>query len=432
MITVVSSSAVKPGLATATTGGWLAASSATGPARSARSGCQRATHHPRPVSVSCGSTRPAVTSRIATEYARPEPTDRRAGIAAERIELPERGQRCDGQPLAHHLLLAAGQRHAHHPHRAAVRRGGRPAERRIDDRLQISAVHAPAWLPRHHLAIEPGQLQARRRRGGRAGGHMSSVGVGCASVPALSWVRLSATCRICGILPIRTSERNGFSRWSLESQRRHRAPRRDGIGRRWRRVVRPVSVAGLARRRRGSAHSCRRRSRRRRPRRPPAPTTTTIAPTTTTTTTTIAPTTTAVPVVGDHMVFADGYPLGHISPTGFARVRGRCRVATAPGPCADVVDRQLRRLAVQRAGTAARPARDVADVPDRGAASCRRQRRATRALGRVAELATAARDSRAGSAGRSCRHRASCNWSPPTTVCNRRRRRRRGARCWST
>ena len=51
-------------------------------------------------------------------------------------------------------------------------------------------------------------------------------------------------------------------------------------------------------------------------------TTTTVAPTSTTTTTTIAPTTTAVPVVGDHMVFADGYPLGHISPDGFAAYQG--------------------------------------------------------------------------------------------------------------
>ena len=48
-------------------------------------------------------------------------------------------------------------------------------------------------------------------------------------------------------------------------------------------------------------------------------TTTTIAPTTTTT---VAPTTTAAPVVGDHMVFADGYPLGHISPDGFALYQG--------------------------------------------------------------------------------------------------------------
>ena len=50
-------------------------------------------------------------------------------------------------------------------------------------------------------------------------------------------------------------------------------------------------------------------------------TTTTIAPTTTTTTT-IAPTTTAVQVVGDHMVFADGYPIGHVTPAGFARYEG--------------------------------------------------------------------------------------------------------------
>ncbi|HEY0521261.1 MAG TPA: hypothetical protein VGC84_17355 [Ilumatobacteraceae bacterium] len=47
-------------------------------------------------------------------------------------------------------------------------------------------------------------------------------------------------------------------------------------------------------------------------------TTTTIA---TTTTSTIPPTT-AVPVVGDHMVFADGYPLGHITPTGFVAYQG--------------------------------------------------------------------------------------------------------------
>ena len=50
-----------------------------------------------------------------------------------------------------------------------------------------------------------------------------------------------------------------------------------------------------------------------------ATTTTTLAPTTTTT---IAPTTTVAPVVGDHMVFADGYPLGHISPSGFAVYQG--------------------------------------------------------------------------------------------------------------
>jgi hypothetical protein len=48
-------------------------------------------------------------------------------------------------------------------------------------------------------------------------------------------------------------------------------------------------------------------------------TTTTIAPTTTTT---VAPTTTSAPVVGDHMVFADGYPIGHISPAGFAIYQG--------------------------------------------------------------------------------------------------------------
>jgi hypothetical protein len=51
-------------------------------------------------------------------------------------------------------------------------------------------------------------------------------------------------------------------------------------------------------------------------------TTTTIAPTTTTTTTTTMPVISVVPVVGDHMVFADGYPLGHISPDGLARYDG--------------------------------------------------------------------------------------------------------------
>lgn len=51
-------------------------------------------------------------------------------------------------------------------------------------------------------------------------------------------------------------------------------------------------------------------------------TTTTIAPTTTTSTTTTAPIISVVPVSGDHMVFADGYPLGHISPAGFARYEG--------------------------------------------------------------------------------------------------------------
>lgn len=52
-------------------------------------------------------------------------------------------------------------------------------------------------------------------------------------------------------------------------------------------------------------------------------TTTTLPPTTTTSsTTTLAPTTTAAPVVGDHMVFADGYPLGHVTPDGFAVYQG--------------------------------------------------------------------------------------------------------------
>ncbi|HEY7627921.1 MAG TPA: hypothetical protein VH761_12665 [Ilumatobacteraceae bacterium] len=48
-------------------------------------------------------------------------------------------------------------------------------------------------------------------------------------------------------------------------------------------------------------------------------TTTTLPPTTTTT---LPPTTTIAPVVGDHMVFADGYPLGHVSPDGFAAYQG--------------------------------------------------------------------------------------------------------------
>jgi len=62
-------------------------------------------------------------------------------------------------------------------------------------------------------------------------------------------------------------------------------------------------------------------------------TTTTIAPTTTTTTTTtIPPTTTAVAVLGDHMVFADGYPLGHISPTGFVIYQGDAVSQLRQGP----------------------------------------------------------------------------------------------------
>jgi hypothetical protein len=48
-------------------------------------------------------------------------------------------------------------------------------------------------------------------------------------------------------------------------------------------------------------------------------TTTTIAPTTTTTT---EPIISVIPITGDHMVFADGYPLGHISAAGFARYEG--------------------------------------------------------------------------------------------------------------
>ena len=60
-----------------------------------------------------------------------------------------------------------------------------------------------------------------------------------------------------------------------------------------------------------------------------APTTSTTS-TSTTTTTTIAPTSTTstvattvpVPVIGDHMVFADGYPLGVVSPVGVRCVPG--------------------------------------------------------------------------------------------------------------
>src|SRR5262249_31450704 len=66
------------------------------------------------------------------------------------------------------------------------------------------------------------------------------------------------------------------------------------------------------------------------------PTTTTIPPTTTTvapTTTTIpATTTTAIVVTGDHMVFADGYPLGHISPDGFASYQGDAASQLRQGP----------------------------------------------------------------------------------------------------
>ncbi|MEY2554312.1 MAG: hypothetical protein QOC57_2172 [Ilumatobacteraceae bacterium] len=63
----------------------------------------------------------------------------------------------------------------------------------------------------------------------------------------------------------------------------------------------------------------------------PATTTTTIPPTTTTT---IPPTTTTTmaPVVGDHMVFADGYPLGHVSPAGFAPYQGDAVSQLRQGP----------------------------------------------------------------------------------------------------
>ena len=61
-------------------------------------------------------------------------------------------------------------------------------------------------------------------------------------------------------------------------------------------------------------------------------TTTTIAPTTSTTTTLPVTTTTAAPVIGDHMVFGDGYPLGHISETGFAAYQGDAVAQLRQGP----------------------------------------------------------------------------------------------------
>ncbi|MEP7047654.1 MAG: hypothetical protein ABI949_13285 [Ilumatobacteraceae bacterium] len=63
-------------------------------------------------------------------------------------------------------------------------------------------------------------------------------------------------------------------------------------------------------------------------------TTTTIAPTTSTSTIppTTTTTTTFVPVVGDHMVFADGYPLGHIDPAGFSVYQGDAVPQLRQGP----------------------------------------------------------------------------------------------------
>jgi hypothetical protein len=58
-------------------------------------------------------------------------------------------------------------------------------------------------------------------------------------------------------------------------------------------------------------------------------TTSTIAPTSTST---IAPAPTVVPVIGDHMVFADGYPLGLVSPTGFAAYQGDAVSQLRQGP----------------------------------------------------------------------------------------------------
>src|SRR3954447_5847856 len=64
------------------------------------------------------------------------------------------------------------------------------------------------------------------------------------------------------------------------------------------------------------------------------PTTTTIPPTTSTTTTSTIPatTSTALVVVGDHMVFADGHPLGHISPGGFVAYQGDAASQLRQGP----------------------------------------------------------------------------------------------------
>jgi len=62
----------------------------------------------------------------------------------------------------------------------------------------------------------------------------------------------------------------------------------------------------------------------------PPTTTTTVVPTTTTTIP--ATTTTALVVVGDHMVFADGYPLGHISPNGFVKYQGDAASQLRQGP----------------------------------------------------------------------------------------------------
>ncbi len=121
-------------------------------------------------------------------------------------------------------------------------------------------------------------------------------------------------------------------------------------------------------------------------------TTTTSTIPATTTTTTIAPTTTAAPVVGDHMVFADGYPLGHISPAGFAAYQGDAVIAAAPGLHPGLVRRQLRRFAVQRPGPPPRSVGDLGVVSDRRAAARCRQRRAAGPVGRGPELAVAAAD----------------------------------------
>ena len=157
--------------------------------------------------------------------------------------------------------------------------------------------------------------------------------MGCASVPALSCARLSRTCRIFGILPIRTKSATFHG---------GRSNRSVGIVLL---VLMALVVGGAA----AYVLSQWQDSRR------PAAAAPTVAPTTASTSTTIddhdhhdhcpdhyldhhddhrSPTTTTTfaPVVGDHMVFADGYPLGHISPAGFAQYQGDAVSQLRQGP----------------------------------------------------------------------------------------------------
>ena len=79
-------------------------------------------------------------------------------------------------------------------------------------------------------------------------------------------------------------------------------------------------------------------------------TSTTIAATTTTTsTTTTAPPGIGAPVVGDHMVFADGHPLGHVSPSGFAVYQGDAvsQVRLGPAQMSSVVNFVSSQFSVQ-------------------------------------------------------------------------------------